>query len=108
MAGVIEIRTYRTTPGEREAVMELLRDRIIPAQREAGMLITGPFPAAEDADTLVWFRGFADEASRQALTKEFYGSALWKEELEGKIRPSLTDVSVAVIEDAAGLWTNWP
>jgi NIPSNAP len=108
MAGVIEIRTYRANPGERESAMAALRDRIIPAQREAGMQIVGPFPSSEDPDVLVWFRGFSDEASREAICTEFYGSALWKEELEGQIRPALADISVAVIEDAADLWSNWP
>jgi hypothetical protein len=107
MAGVIEIRTYRAEPGERESAMEVLRDRIIPAQRETGMQIIGPFPSAEDADILVWFRRFADEPSREAICKEFYGSALWTDELQGIIRPKLADISVAVIEDAAGLWSNW-
>lgn len=108
MAGVIEVRTYRAEPGQRELAMEVLRDRVIPAQREAGMQILGPFPSAEDPDVLVWFRGFADEASRDAISKEFYGGALWKDEIEGQIRPLLADISVAVIEDAAGLWDNWP
>ncbi len=108
MAGVIEIRTYRANPGERKPVIAVLRDRIIPAQREAGMQILGPFPSSEDADGLVWFRGFADEASREAISKVFYGSALWKDELEGLIRPLLADISVAVIEDAADLWKHWP
>jgi NIPSNAP len=108
MAGVIEIRTYRAEPGQRELAIEVLRDRIIPAQREAGMQIVGPFPSAEDSDVLVWFRGFSDEASRDAICKEFYGSALWKEELEGQIRPALAEINVAVIEDAADLWSNWP
>lgn len=108
MAGVIEIRTYRANPGDRESAIEVLRDSIIPAQREAGMQILGPFPSLEDADVLVWFRGFADDASRDAICKEFYGSAVWKEELEGAIRPLLADISVAVIEDATDLWSNWP
>jgi len=108
MAGVIEIRTYRATPGQRELAIEVLRDRIIPAQRVAGMQIIGPFPSSEDPDVLVWFRRFADEDSRDAICKKFYGSALWKEDLEGQIRPALSDISVAVIEDAADLWSNWP
>jgi len=108
MAGVIEIRTYRANPGERESAIEVLRDSIIPAQREAGMQILGPFPSSEDADALVWFRGFADEASREAICSKFYGSARWKDELEGVIRPLLADISVAVIEDAADLWSHWP
>lgn len=108
MAGVIEIRTYRAQPGGRDELIQLLQDRVFPAQREAGMQIMGVFPSAEDDDTLVWLRAFQDADRRDALTKAFYGSSQWTDELAGLVLPLMAEHSVVVIEDAPGLWDRWP
>lgn len=108
MAGVIEFRTYKIRPGQRDQIMELLRTRLFPLHREIGMRVLGPFPSAEDADTLVWMRAFPDAASRDTMTKTLYGGAGWKDELEGLILPAITEHHVALVEDATNLWNCWP
>jgi hypothetical protein len=53
MAGVIEVRTYRAQPGQRDEIMRLMRARAFPIHRDLGMRVLGPFPSAEDEDTFV-------------------------------------------------------
>jgi hypothetical protein len=108
MAGVIEIRTYRAQPGGREELTRLLRDRVLPAQHNAGMRVLGVFPSAEDDDTLVWLRGFPDADSREAITKAFYAGSLWTDELAPVVMPLIAEHSVALIEDTPGLFERWP
>lgn len=108
MAGVIEIRTYRIQPGRRAEIIAVLRDRLFPAHRDIGIRVLGPFPSAEDEDTLVWLRGFPDAESRETMTKAFYGSQLWRDELQDAIVPAMTGYDVTVIEDTVGLWDRWP
>lgn len=108
MAGVIEFRTYKIRPGQRDQIMELLRTRLFPLHREIGMRVLGPFPSAEDTDTLVWMRAFPDAASRDTMTKTLYGGAGWKDELEGLILPAITEHHVALVEDVTDLWNCWP
>lgn len=108
MTGVIEIRTYKIRPGERDAIIDLLRTRLFPVHEELGIKVLGPFPSAEDADTLVWLRAFPDADSRDTMTKTLYGGPAWKDDLEARILPAITSHHVAVVEDTADLWGHWP
>lgn len=108
MAAVIEIRTYRIRPGQRDEIMALLRNRLFPVHREIGIKVVGPFPSAEDEDTFTWLRAFPDGASRDSMTKTLYSGPVWKDELEGIILPAITEHTVAVVHDAPGLWSQWP
>jgi hypothetical protein len=42
------------------------------------------------------------------MTKAFYGSSQWTEELAGLVRPLMADLTVALIEDAPGFRDRWP
>ncbi len=108
MAAIIEVRTYRAKPGRRSQLLELLRSRAFPAQRQLGVKILGPFPSTDDDATFVWLRGFSDEARREPLKAAFYQGADWHGGLEGQIMPLLDAYSAVVVEDTAGLWSNWP
>jgi hypothetical protein len=57
---------------KREPLLELLRTRAFPLQRELGMKILGPFPHQDDDVSFVWLRGFPDQASREPLKAAFY------------------------------------
>lgn len=48
---IIEMRTYKTTPGMRSRFLEIFHSKTIPAHREIGMKILGPFNSVEDPDT---------------------------------------------------------
>jgi hypothetical protein len=108
VAGVIEFRTYKIRPGQRDEIMELLRARLFPLHREIGMRVLGPFPSADDEDTLVWLRAFPDADSHDTMTKTLYGGAAWKDELAGQILPAITEHQVTLVEDTADLWNHWP
>ena len=108
MAAIIEIRTYRIQPGQREEIMGVIRDRLFPLHREIGIKVVGPFPSAEDEDTFTWLRAFPDTASRDTMTKTLYSGPVWKDELEGIILPAITEHTIAVLDDAPDLWSHWP
>ncbi len=108
MTAVIEIRTYRIRPGQRDEIIGLLRDRLFPLHREIGIKVVGPFPSAEDEDTFTWLRAFPDAVSRDTMIKTLYGGPVWKDELEGIILPAITEHTVAVVDDAPGMWSRWP
>lgn len=108
MSAVIEVRTYRTKPGMRPRLFDLLHSRAFPLQRELGMKVLGPLPSREDYLEFVWLRGFPDEASREPLKAAFYEGAEWLGGLEAEIMPLLDDYSAVVVEDAVGLWSHWP
>jgi hypothetical protein len=63
---IIEMRTCKTTPGMRSRFLEIFHSKSIPAHREIGMKILGPFNSIEDPDTFV-MRGFPDLRSREAM-----------------------------------------
>jgi hypothetical protein len=108
MAAVIEVRTYRTEPGQRDKLMELLRTRAIPLHQELGMRVLGPFPSVDDPDTFVWLRAFPDAASRDPMKEAFYGGRPWLEELESLTMPLIAEYGAVVVEDTADLWGRWP
>jgi hypothetical protein len=108
VAGVIEIRTYRAQPGRRDELTELLETRVFALHRETGIRVLGVFPSADDADTLVWLRAFPDATSRETMTKAFYGSAVWTDELAGIVLPLIADQTAVLLDDAPSLWHRWP
>jgi len=95
---IIEMRTYKTKPGQREAFLALFRAKSMPAHREIGMKIIGPFPSLEDADTFFFMRGFPDLASREPMRDRFYQGELWKRELEHTLLPMLEKYDVVLVE----------
>jgi quercetin dioxygenase-like cupin family protein len=108
MTAMIEVRTYRATPGSRETLLAALRNRAIPAHREIGMKVLGPFPSREDDDTFVWLRAFPDAKSRNKMKEAFYGGQLWLEELEGELMPLIAHYESVLVEDTVGMWDSWP
>jgi hypothetical protein len=103
---IIEMRTYKTKPGKRSQFLEIFRSRSIPAHKEIGMKILGPFLSVEDPDTFFFMRGFPDLPSREPMKIRFYEGKLWKGELENVLLPMLEKYEVAVVEDADGL-VHW-
>lgn len=104
----MEVRTYRAKPGSRAKLLDLLRARAFPLQRQLGMKILGPFPSTEDDVTFVWLRGFPDEASRASLKAAFYGGEDWLGGLQAQAMAMLDRHSAVVVDDVAGLWSDCP
>ena len=100
---VIEMRTYKTKPGMRSRFLELFHSKSIPAHREIGMKVLGPFNSVEDPDTFFVMRGFPDLASRELMKQKFYRGTVWKEELEHVLLPILEKYEVLLVEDSEGL-----
>lgn len=103
---IVEMRTYRTKPGQRERFLELFRTKSMPEHARLGMPIAGPFPSVEDADVFFFMRGFSDMESRTTLKSRFYEGRLWKDELEGVLMPMLDSYEV-VVTDLPGGEVRW-
>ena len=101
---IIEMRTYKLKPGKRAAFLKVFETRSVPAHREIGMTIAGPFLSVEDPDTFFFMRGFPDVASREPLKAKFYESALWKNELESVLMPMIDEYTVVVVEGPDALF----
>ena len=100
---IIEMRTYKTKPNRRSEFLEIFRSKGIPAHKEIGMKILGPFLSIEDPDTFFFMRGFPDMASREPMKAKFYEGELWKGELENVVMPMLEKYDVVLVEDPQGL-----
>jgi hypothetical protein len=107
MTAIIEMRTYKTKPGKRAEFIEIFTSRSIPAHREIGMKIIGPFLSIEDPDTFFFMRGFPDLPSRDPMKSRFYDGELWKGELESLLMPLLEKYEVVLVEDTPGLMGEW-
>ena len=100
---IVEMRTYRLKPGTRAEFLEIFRTRSMPAHREIGMKILGPFLSLEDPDVFFFMRGFPDLESREPMKEQFYEGALWKQELEHKLMPMIEKYEVVLVETPGGL-----
>jgi NIPSNAP len=100
---IIEMRTYKTKPGQRSKFLEVFRSKTVPAHAEIGMKILGPFVSIEDPDVFFFMRGFPDLASREPMKAKFYEGELWKRELENALMPMLEKYDVVLVDDPQGL-----
>ena len=103
---IIEMRTYKTKPGMRGEFLAIFMQKSMPAHREIGMRIMGPFPSLEDADTFCFMRGFPDLESRGPMKERFYEGELWKTELQHTLLPMLEKFDVVLVEadESLGGW----
>jgi hypothetical protein len=95
---VIEMRPYKTKTGMRDTFLGIFRSKSMPAHREIGMKIMGPFLSIEDGDTFFFMRGFPTLESRGPMKDQFYEGALWKGELEQTLLPMLEKYDVVLVE----------
>ena len=95
---IIEMRTYKTKAGMRDEFLAVFRTKSMPAHREIGMKIMGPFLSIEDADTFFFMRAFPNLESRGPMKDSFYEGELWKKELERKLLPMLERYDAVLVE----------
>jgi hypothetical protein len=100
---IIEMRTYKTKPGMRARFIKLFVSKSVPAHKEIGMKILGPFLSVDDPDTCFFMRGFPDMASRDPMKAKFYEGELWKQELEKVVMPMIEKYDVTLVDDPKGL-----
>jgi quinol monooxygenase YgiN len=76
-SGVLELRRYALHPGAREALIELFEREFVETQEAVGIRVLGTFRDADDPDSFVWLRGFADMPARGEALQAFYGGSVW-------------------------------
>ena len=99
---IVEVRSYRIKPGKREEFIKLFESRAIPGLRSYGMKIIGPFLDVENPNKFVFLRSFPSLEERDRMKDAFYGSELWKNELEGLAMPLLESYDVILCEESPG------
>jgi hypothetical protein len=93
---LIELRQYRTKPGQRDKWVQFMHEHIIPFQRSKGMEILDTWVGEQEDDLFVWIRRFASEEDRVRLYAEVYESDHWKTQIAPKI-PEMMERGRAVI-----------
>ena len=99
---IVEVRSYRIKPGKREEFVKLFEARAVPALRSYGMKVIGPFLDVENPNKFVFLRSFPSLEERDRIKDAFYGSELWKNELEGLAMPLLDSYDVILCEESPG------
>jgi NIPSNAP len=99
---IVEVRSYRIKPGHRDEFIRFFETRSIPALRDHGMKIAGPFLDLENPNKFVWLRYFPSLDERDRMKKAFYEGDLWKNELEAIAMPMLESYDVILCEESAG------
>ena len=87
---IVELRQYRTKPGQRENWVKYMEEVIIPFQTQRGMKIMGSWVGEEEDDLFVWIRRFESEQEREKLYEAVYQSDEWKNTIAPKI-PDMMD-----------------
>ena len=99
---IVEVRSYRITPGRRDEFIEFFEKRSVPALRSHGMKVVGPLIDLENPNKFVFLRGFPSMDDLYRMKSEFYEGKLWKEELESVAMPMIESYDVVLCETSAG------
>ena len=105
---IVEVRSYRIKPGKREEFIRMFEKRAVPAQHSHGIKIIGPFLDVENPNKFVFLRSFPSLEERERMKDAFYGSELWKNELEGYAMPLLESYDVILCETSPGCVFDTP
>jgi heme-degrading monooxygenase HmoA len=81
---IVEVRSYRVTPGRREEFIRFFETRAVPALRAHGMKVLGPLLDLENPNKFVWLRSFPSLEERDRMKTAFYEGEVWKTRL-GKL-----------------------
>ena len=84
-----ELRQYTAQEGQRDALVKMMEEEVIPFQVKQGMVILASFVGEDGPDNYVWIRRFKDEAERKALYAAVYESDFWKNDVGPRIGPLL-------------------
>ncbi len=87
---VVELRRYTTTPGRRGDFVRYFDTYFPEAFEQLGALIFGQFVERDDANRVVWLRGFKDIHARPVVNAAFYYGPLWREH-RAKVNAILPD-----------------
>ena len=99
---IVEVRSYRITPGKRDEFIKFFEERSAPALQAHGMKVIGPLVDLENPNKFVFLRGFPSIADLHRMKDEFYGSDVWKKDLEKIAMPMLESYDVILCETTSG------
>jgi hypothetical protein len=105
---IVEVRSYRIKPGRRAEFINFFETRAVPALRSYGMQVLGPLLDLENPNKFVWLRSFPSLDERERMRDAFYGSGLWKNELEAVAMPMLESYDVILCETSTGYVCDGP
>jgi hypothetical protein len=105
---IVEVRSYRIKPGHRDEFIRFFETRSIPALRSYGMQVLGPLLDVENPNKFVFLRSFPSLEERDRMKDAFYGSDLWKNELEGFAMPLIDSYDVILCETSSGYVFDGP
>ena len=92
----LELRQYRTHPGQRDNWVKYMEEIIIPFQVSKGMVIVGSFVGEQEDDLYVWIRRFESESERERLYEAVYESDEWRNNISPEI-PGMLDGDKIVV-----------
>ncbi len=87
---VVELRRYTTTPGKRGDFVRYFDSYFPEAFEQLGAMIFGQFVERDDANRVIWLRGFKDIQARPVVNAAFYYGPLWREH-RAKVNAILPD-----------------
>jgi hypothetical protein len=99
---IVEVRSYRVTPGKRDEFLKTFETRSIPALQAHGMKIVGPMVDVENPNKFVFLRGFPSMEELHRMKDDYYSGKIWKEELEQILMPMLESYDVILCETTRG------
>ena len=102
---IIEVRRYRIKPGRRDEFIRFFETRSVPALRDYGMQVLGPLVDVENPNAFIFLRAFPSLEARDQMKDAFYGSDLWKNELEAIAMPLIDSYDVVLTETTPGFVT---
>jgi hypothetical protein len=105
---IVEVRSYRIKPGHRDEFIKLFETRAAPALRSYGMKVLGPLLDVENPNKFVFLRSFPTLEARDEMKNAFYGSDLWKNDLEGIAMPLIESYDVILCESSTGYSSDFP
>ena len=76
--------------------LKVMQEEIIPFQVGKGMVIAASFRGEDDDSVYVWIRRFENEAERERLYDEVYGSDYWKDDVSPRLSSMLDREAMVV------------
>ena len=98
--GIVEIRTYKIKPGQRDRFIELFEQNL-GHQIEHGLRVVGQFRSLDDDDTFVWIRAFKNQEERVRLSRTHYFSPHWLNSRRFDVADLLVATEVLLVEPTA-------
>lgn len=100
LSPIVELRQYTLHPGKRDILIDLFDRELVETQEAVGMEVIGQFRDADDADRLVWLRGFPDMTTRASSLQTFYGGPVWKTHREAANATMIDSDNVLLLHPA--------